>query len=267
MRAMAAPAEETAGHDFAHDSQLLGRRKVAHVLPPRARRGGATPILVLLHPFAGNRTSWLRHAPDLVADIARDTLVAMPECGRRWFIDDHTGTRYEAYVSEELLPLLRAEYGADGPVTVAGFSAGGAGAFFLALRRPDLFSAALAVAGAFTAGNREGDPYRHVRSDDMMIPTEEEHDRVWGPPGSSTRATYAPAALVAALPPAGPRPRFHFEVGTEDYPRMIEASTTVADLFDAAGISHGFERAPGDHSWAYAAPAMARLVAKWRAAR
>ena len=72
-----------------------------------------------------------------MADLARDTLVVLPECGRRWFIDDHSGARYETYVTDELLPLLRAEYGATGPVTVGGFSAGGAAAFFLALRHPE----------------------------------------------------------------------------------------------------------------------------------
>lgn len=261
------PDADLGGHDFAHHSSVLARRKVALVLPPRDRPGGATSVLILLHPFAGNRTSWLHHAPGLLADLSRDTLVAMPECGRKWFIDDHTGARYEAYVTEELLPLLRAEYGAAGLATVAGFSAGGAAAFFLALRRPDLFSSALAVAGAFTAGSREGDPYRHVRSDDLMIPTEDEHDRVWGPPGSSVRATYDPTALVAALRRGAPRPRFHFEVGTDDFPRMIQASTRLAALFESAGIPFSFDSAPGGHTWSYAAPAMARLVARWRADR
>jgi len=109
---MAVPAPETAGLDFAHESQALGRRKLVHVVPPQRPSGAPTPILILLHPFAGNRTSWLRHAPDLIAEIARDTLVAMPECGRKWFIDDHAGTRYETYVARELLPLLRTEFDA-----------------------------------------------------------------------------------------------------------------------------------------------------------
>lgn len=267
MRPMAAPTADLGGHAFAHDSRVLGRRKMAHVLPPRDRHGSATPVLILLHPFAGNRTSWLRHAPDLVADLARDTLMVMPECGRKWFINDHAGARYETYVAEELLPLIRAEYGATGPVTVGGFSAGGAGAVFLALRRPDLFASALAVAGAFTAGDREGDPYRHVRSDGMMIPTEAEHDRVWGPPGSATRRTYDPAALVTALSPDGPRPRFHLEVGAQDFPRMIAASETLAALLAEVGVSFTFARADGDHTWTYAAPAMARLVGHCRADR
>jgi pimeloyl-ACP methyl ester carboxylesterase len=260
----AMPADATvAGHDFAHDSAVLGRRKLAHVIPPR-KALGAIPIVILLHPFAGNRTSWLRHAPDLMTDLARDTLIVLPECGRKWFIDDHAGARYETYVTAELIPAVRAEFGASGPVTIGGFSAGGAAAVFLALRHPELFASALAVAGAFTAGNREGDPYRDVRSDDLMIPTEDEHDRVWGPPGSATRATYQPAALVVALPKAGLRPRVLIEVGTEDFPRMIEASETMAEALDTAGVPFAFSRAPGEHTWAYAARAMGRLVAQWR---
>lgn len=259
MRAMAAPA----GADFAHESATLGRRKLVHVRAPD-RVTADTPVLVLLHPFAGNRTSFARHVPTLLDALAADTLVAMPECGRRWFIDDHAGGAYGGYVAGDLLPALRDAYGAGGPAAIGGFSAGGAAAAFLALRRPDLFSAVLAVAGAFTAATREGDPYAHARTDDMMIPTEAEHDRVWGPPGSATRAAHDPGALVAALPSGVPAPRFHLAVGTEDFPRMIAASDTMAAMLAAAGVPVTLDRAPGDHTWDYAARALPGLVARWR---
>ncbi|MCB1499378.1 MAG: prolyl oligopeptidase family serine peptidase [Bauldia sp.] len=251
------------GHDFAHDSAALGRRKLVRVLAPPQGCDATTSCLILLHPFAGNRTSWLRHAPDLLTSISSDTLLAMPECGRRWFIDDHAGTHYESYIVEDLLPALANEYGVSGPVAVGGFSAGGAAAFFLALRHPDLFNAALAVAGAFTAGNRTGDPYRDVRTDDMMIPSEEEHDRVWGPPGSTTRALYDPGTLVAARL-QGSQPRFLFDVGEDDFPRMIAASERMAGLLKDAGLPFAYSRSPGDHTWGYAVRAMARLVTSWR---
>jgi putative tributyrin esterase len=252
------------GNDLAHDSVALGRRKLVRVLAPPGGCDETTPCLVLLHPFAGNRTSWLRHAPDLLASISRDTLVAMPECGRRWFIDDHAGTRYESYVVEDLLPALRMQYGVTGRFAVGGFSAGGAAAFFLALRHPGLFSAALAAAGAFTAGNRTGDPYRHVRTDDMMIPSEAEHDRVWGPPGSETRTIYDAARLVGGGDQR-PRPRFVFDVGNDDFPRMIAASERMADLLTAGDLPFTYSRSRGDHTWGYAAGAMTRLVSEWRA--
>jgi len=252
------------GNDLAHDSVALGRRKLVRVLTPPGGCSESTPCLILLHPFAGNRTSWLRHAPELLASLSRDTLVAMPECGRRWFIDDHAGVRYESYVVDDLLPAVRAEFGVTGRFAVGGFSAGGAAAFFLALRHPHVFSAALAAAGAFTAANRTGDPYRDVRTDDLMIPSEAEHDRVWGPPGSETRATYDPERLVGSGD-GHPRPRFVFDVGNDDFPRMIAASEGMADLLKAAALPFAYSRSAGDHTWNYAASAMARLVAEWRA--
>ena len=102
----------------------------------------------------------------------------------------------------------------------------------------------------------------------MMIPTEAEHDRVWGPPGSATRATYAPGgAGRCAWPDPGRGPASTSRSANEDFPRMIEASAGMAALFEAAGIPFTFSRARGDHTWAYAAPAMARLVGQWRADR
>ena len=91
------------------------------------------------------------------------------------------------------------------------------------------------MAGAFTAGNREGDPYEAVRSDDMMIPTEAEHDRVWGPPGSAIRAAYAPAALVRGITGGARPPKFYFEVGRSDFPRVMEASAVMRDLLRKPG--------------------------------
>ncbi len=252
------------GEDFAHDSAVLGRRKLARVVAPRDARPSDAPILILLHPFAGSRHSWINHAPDLMARLGEDCLVVMPECGRRWFIDDHTGARYETYVTGELLPAVRRDYRAGGPASVGGFSMGGASAFFLALRHPELFVSALAVAGAFLAGNREGDPYEKVRTDSLMIPTEAEHDRVWGPPGSEVRRRYDPAALAPALAGGGGLPTFFFEVGRGDFPRMIEASLRMRDLLSAAAVRFAFAEHAGDHRWDYAAAAMARLLEEWR---
>lgn len=258
--------EIIAGHDFAHDSQVLGRKKIAYILPSPAEIAPGRPVFVMLHPFGGNRTSWLKHAPDLMAKLARDFIVVLPECGRHWFIDDHSGRSYEQYLVGELVPLVQESYGASGPVCIGGFSMGGASSFFLALRHPELFAVAFAVAGAFTAGNRRGDPYEAIRSDELMIPTEAEHERVWGPPGSAVRTKYDPAALVGQLKGRTRLPRFYFEVGKDDYPRALEASETMCALLKEAGAEVQFARHEGDHSWPYAADGMARLIAQSKAA-
>jgi putative tributyrin esterase len=256
--------EITTGHDFAHDSRALGRRKVAHVLPSPVEIAAGRPAFVMLHPFGGNRTSWVKYAFELMARLARDFIVVLPECGRNWFINDHAGKRYEDYLAGELIPLVRERYGSTGPVCIGGFSMGGASAFFMALKHPDAFAAAFAVAGAFTAGNRRGDPYEAIRSDALLIPTEEEHERVWGPPGSAVRAAYDPTALIGQIKGRTKLPRFYFEVGDDDYPRALEASETMRTLLEEAGAEFRFARQSGDHGWAYAAEGMARLIARFR---
>ena len=124
--------ETTAGQDFAHDSKVLGREKVAHIWPAVGGLASGRPIFVLLHPFGGSRNSWARHAPDLMATLARDFIVVLPECGRGWFINDHAGKRYEDYLIGELIPLVRESDAAAGPACIGGFSMGGASAFFVA---------------------------------------------------------------------------------------------------------------------------------------
>jgi putative tributyrin esterase len=254
----------TEGHDFAHQSAALGRQKIAHVVPPVAGSLGDCPLFILLHSFAGDRFSWIKNAPGVVSALAQDSLVILPECGRRWFIDDDSGASYETYLIEDLVPLVRTEYASAGPLSIGGFSMGGAAAFFLAFRHPDRFDSALAAAGAFFAPDREGDPYDSVRSDGLMMPTVKEHERVWGPPGSAVRARYDPAAMVEQLGRRAEAPRFYFEVGTDDFPRVVQASEQMRDLFDNAGIAYDFCRHGGDHSWDYAAKAMARLVDRSR---
>ncbi len=257
--------DRTAGHDFAHDSKVLGRSKVAYVLPSPAGTASGRSMFMLLHPFGGNRSSWARHAPDLMAALAQDFIVVLPECGRGWFINDHAGKRYEDYLIGELIPLVRETYVAAGPACIGGFSMGGASAFFLALSHPELFHSALAVAGAFTAGNRTGDPYQAFRSDALLIPTEAEHERVWGPPDSAVRAKYDPKALIARIEGRARLPKFYFEVGRNDYPRALEASELMRALLAGAGAAFEFAQHEGDHSWRYAVEGMTRLAAQFRA--
>jgi putative tributyrin esterase len=252
------------GEDFAHASHALGRSKVAHILPSPAEIAPGRPIFVLLHPFGGNRTSWLKSAPDLMAKLAQEFIVVLPECGRNWFINDHSGKAYEDYLVGELIPLLRERCGAADRACIGGFSMGGASSFFLALRHPDAFAAAFAVAGAFTAGNRRGDPYEAFRTDALLLPTEAEHERVWGPPGSAVRASYEPGALVRQAKGKTRLPKFYFEVGRNDYPRALEASETMRALLADAGGAFEFAQCEGDHSWAYAADGMTRLIAQFQ---
>ncbi|GAB3878484.1 hypothetical protein GCM10029964_029200 [Kibdelosporangium lantanae] len=182
-------------------SPALDRSKRVNImLPPGYTEGTRSyPVLFLLHGYGGNRDTWLRNTSTL-AEI--DLIVVCPESGRRWFINDHAGHRYEDYLVRELVDRVDAHYRTTSRRGIAGFSMGGAAAVFQALRHPEVFTLAASLAGAFGAPLRTGDPYSAFRDDPtLLMPTVESHELVWGPPGSPTRQEYAPEALLDRYSP------------------------------------------------------------------
>ncbi len=236
-------------------SAVLGCVKRADVLlPPGSDRAGRRSVLYLLHGFGATRETWHRRTR-LVEQAARTGLVVvLPESGRRWFINDHRGHRYEDYLLTELLPAVEDRYlngVSRGTRGIGGFSMGGAAALMLGLRRPELFSVVLSHAGAFEAPRREGDPYAELRGTaEVVMPSQQVHERVWGPPGSEVRDRYDLSRLLADLAP-GPRPRVYADVGVGDYPRVLEMNRRAVQALRGAGIETSFQQRPGAHDLAY----------------
>lgn len=258
--------EEPSGSDFEHEAPTLGRTKVAHVVAPSGPPpAGGFPVCYMLHAFGGDRLSWARHGREFLAEHRERVLFVFPESGRRWFMNDASGKRYEDYLLADLLPAVEAAFPvarSAGSRFIGGFSMGGAGAVHLALRNPGWFSRAFAIAGAFYASERQGDPYASQRAGGCMMPTEAEHDRVWGPVGSETRRSYDTGALLRRAAASGSVPELALEVGLDDYPRVVEQNRRVHRSLDELGIAHAYAEHPGDHGWGFAASSAQRLLAR-----
>jgi S-formylglutathione hydrolase FrmB len=238
-----------------HSSALACAKRVTVLVPPgTAQAQAAVPVLYLLHGFGAGRQAWLRSTKLLEHLDGTGLMVVLPESGRRWFINDHRGFRYEDYLLGELLPVVEDAYDLHGdPVLrgIGGFSMGGAAALMQALRHPATFSVVISHAGAFEAPLREGDPYAHQRGGrDFAIPSVEAHERVWGPVGSPVRRRYDPYFLVAELS-AARRPVVYADVGTDDYPRIIEMNHRMVQALRRSGIHTEFHERPGAHDSAY----------------
>jgi putative tributyrin esterase len=237
------------------DSQALRCTKRASVLVPTDIAVPINlPVLYLLHGFGGSRETWLRQTNLLAHLDGSGLLVVLPESGRRWFINDHRGLRYEDYLLGELLPFVEDAYAgavAAGLRAIGGFSMGGAAALMHALRTPGMFRLVLSHAGAFEAPLRDGDPYTAYRgARALAIPSLEAHERVWGPVGSAVRRRYELYSLVAELS-GGPRPVVYADIGTEDFPRMIEMNNRMVRALRQAGITTEFCERQGGHDLAY----------------
>ena len=237
-------------------SSALGRTKRVSVLAPpaMARPPTGVPTLYMLHGFGASRQAWLRSTGLLKHLDGTGLMVVLPESGRRWFINDHHGFRYEDYLLGELLPFVENAYDCpddSGLRGIGGFSMGGAAALMQALRHPGTFSVVVSHAGAFEAPLREGDPYAQQRDTrSFAIPSVEAHERVWGPVGSPVRRRYDLYSLVAEQP-TGPRPAVYADVGTEDYPRIIEMNRRMVEALRRAGIHTEFKERPGAHDSSY----------------
>ena len=113
-----------------------------------------TPVIYLLHGHGGNAKSWVDDVkPDLpeLADLYGICLVC-PDAQNSWYWDSprDSSSRYETFVSEELIRYVEARY----PVVkeckgraITGYSMGGHGAMWIALRHTSVFGAAGSICG------------------------------------------------------------------------------------------------------------------------
>jgi enterochelin esterase-like enzyme len=254
-------AETLPGDDHPLESRCLQRRKTARIIvPPGPPPPDGWPVCILLHGFSGHRASWLQHWSAFPAAQRARALWVFPESGRRWFINDAAGHHYEDYLVTELVPFVERKFPTR-PASwmIGGFSMGGAAAVQIAVRHARRFGATFAVAGAFYAAERTGDPYAAVRHGSCLMPTEAEHDRVWGPPGSEVRQRYHSDRIAEQA--AGTDVRIVLEVGTGDYARVLEQNRRFHRALLGRGIAHRYSEHEGDHGWAYAAAGAARCLA------
>lgn len=247
------------GYDFTHYSHILQRNKSARVIIPNKSEKSNYKIVYLLHPFATNRFFWADffHNNNMM-DLPY--IFVFPESGRSWLINDDKGQRYEDYFILELMKEIESEFSFIGQRVIGGFSMGGAASFFLALRYPKLFELAFSLSGAFGAYARINDPYDAFRGESgVMIPTADEHERVWGKPGSVTRSTYNLYNLGNSATEER-RTKFIFEVGLYDYDRIIQMNRDARDFFQKRELLFQYQEHIGDHSKQYAYQGLLRVI-------
>jgi putative tributyrin esterase len=233
-------------------SRVIGRQKSMTIaLPPGySARSAPYSVIYLLHGFGGNRQTWLK-CSNLVAAVGMArTIAVMPESGRYWFINDFCGRRYEDYLVNEVIQSVDETFNTAAcrnGRAIAGFSMGGAAAFYQSFRHSGVFSVACSNSGAFDAPRRVGDPYRLLRSSaSFAIPSTRDHERVWGPVGSAVRRTYDPGNILSLANPGFPL-SLYFDVGLTDFPRVIEMNRNMRDRLSARHIKHDYAERPGGH--------------------
>jgi S-formylglutathione hydrolase FrmB len=241
------------------------------LLPPGYPDGAPYPVLYFLHDFFGDsRVLWKSGAAEqierqMAAGRIAPMIVVAPDGDKGYWADSYDGRRrFERWVTDG----LRRRIEADLPVAaersaraVAGISMGGYGAAKLALKHPELYSAAGSLSGALTPLTWEG-----VESAPFFI--RPALKRVFG--RSAQANNLADNDLVRLLerpwPSEQPRPRFLLRCGTEDKYRLDEAASRFHAALEDAGFESRLVLEAGGHNWRYWRQSAVELVA-WHGER
>jgi S-formylglutathione hydrolase FrmB len=120
------------------------------------------PVLYLLHGFSDDETGWTQFGEvKMIADQTFQKgemtamIIVMPDAGITWYANSSDGkAKYEDFIINELIPYIDGTYRTRTPKqyrAIAGLSMGGYGTCLIAMKHPDLFSAAAPLsAGIFT---------------------------------------------------------------------------------------------------------------------
>ena len=276
--------------DVVHSDALGVDKRVAVYLPPSY--GGDPsrrfPVIFYLHGLFGAETDWLsKGGLDAVADSLAgagrgEAILVTPDGDDGWWTNwavESTfascadslhsedparycvrGHRYEDWVTRDLVTWMDGHYRTRADRAhrgIAGLSMGGVGALTLALRHPDLFSAALSHSGVVSVLLDEGNPFmppaRYVANpDSVRAPATSWKARLLLALGPSVERwrSYQPAMLAEQdLARGVALPAIRFDCGTED-PLLAENRALHWEL-QRLGVAHEYGEWPGAHSWRY----------------
>lgn len=200
------------------------------------------PALYLLHGLSDNHSIWCRRTSIERYAAAYGLVIVMPEVHRSWYADALSVGNYFTLISEEL-PAIAEQFFPISPLRedrfAAGLSMGGYGAFKLALRRPDKFSAAASLSGCLDLTSR---------AIEQAAQGNDELSRLVGPPdsiaGSENDLFYL---ATKASTGKHPLPKLFQWCGTEDF--LYKGNLDFRDHIKPLGFDYQYHEGPGAHEW------------------
>lgn len=124
------------------------------IRPSHYKKLKELPVVYLLHGYSGNYAQWLKTAPQLKEAVdAAKVIIVCPDGGfSSWYFDSPIDStiRYETFVSKELVSYIDSHYKTATSRNfraISGFSMGGHGALWLAIRHPSVFGLAGSTSG------------------------------------------------------------------------------------------------------------------------
>ena len=203
---------------------------------------GPFPVFYLLHGLSDDHTAWTRLSSIERYVAGLPLIVIMPDGERGFYTDSKSDPKaaFESNIVHDLVPFVDATFQTrPDPKSrvVAGLSMGGYGAVKLALKHPELFSAAASHSGALAKAHR---PLSNT--DDWQaqwIPLFGEH------PEGGPEDLFALSQRIQKKK----RPALRIDCGTEDF--LIQDNRDFHAHLENIGYAHQYQEHPGSHEWGY----------------
>ncbi|MDQ6787467.1 MAG: esterase family protein [Acidobacteriota bacterium] len=209
------------------------------------------PVLYLLHGLFGRFDNWLTNT-DLIEYAGQFSFIIIcAEGGDSWYTDstEIKNHLFESYIIEELIPEVENKFkvrGERNSRAIAGLSMGGYGAFKLAFRRPDLFSLAASMSGAFHAAaifeNQNSVEWNELKPSILNVFGKEE-GKIRQANDLFHLANNFPAENIHLLP------YFYLDCGSED--SFLPLNIKFAELLQKRKMTFEFHEPCGGHDWEY----------------
>lgn len=200
------------------------------------------PVVYLLHGYSDSyKSGWINKVEGITTYADRySCLLVMPDGGfSSWYFDspEDKTYRYETFVAGELVSYIDSHYSTLATAkgrAIAGNSMGGHGAWFLALRHPNVFGAAGSMSGGVNLC-----PFSKQFDIALRLGSYEKHPQRW--------ADYSVVNVVEHA--SKPYPALIMSCGTDDF--FYQENIKLHEKLLRLGIAHYFISSPGNHSWQY----------------
>ena len=197
--------------------------------------------LYLLHGLSGNHTAWSRRSSVERYAMNAGIALIMPNVDRSFYTDMKYGRNFYTYVSKELVDYTRKIFRLSKKredTFIAGFSMGGYGAFKIALRNSDTFSAAASLSGVLDI-SAHADPELEWKSDAFLAFGEKD----------TLEGTEESVITLIKNFKGENKPRIYQACGTEDF--LYEDNKTFRETIQGKGFDYVYEEGPGSHEWSF----------------
>jgi enterochelin esterase-like enzyme len=217
------------------------------------------PVVYLLHGLGQNSSSWLQEGEiQTYVDNAIESgsippmIIIMPDAESTYYINSFDGkVLYEDFFIKELIPGMEKTYRIRSEKkyrALAGLSMGGYGTFYLALKYPDMFSAAAPLSAAV-----RNDSAFMKQTDDVYA---ERFAKVFGPVakgGNRFTPFYRSHSVIDIIKNTQgselSKVRYWIDCGDDD--PLVEGNCLVHVLLTDKKVPHEFRVRDGAHNYLY----------------